>query len=151
MTPVPSLALKDRLEIRELEARYALATDTGDAIARANTFTPDGVLESGGIRYEGRAAIAMQTTELWARNEPNRYGARPGETQHWIHNLVIDGHGHRATAVAYVMLMLATDEGAKAVFIGQYLDTLEKVDGGWLFARKVSQTWPVPVNRPSTS
>lgn len=135
------LDVKDKLEIQELEARYARATDTGDALGRSATFLVDGILEGGTSRFEGRAAIAQQTHDVWSGREANRFGAQPGEMQHWIHSLIIDGDDDNATALAYLALVVRGTSGPRIAFVGQYHDTLRKVDGRWFFAHKVSEPW----------
>ena len=50
------LSLADRLEIRELIARYNWAIDTRDGVAVADTFVPDGVFDGGRV-FRGREEL----------------------------------------------------------------------------------------------
>jgi hypothetical protein len=125
------ISFEDKIAIQELSARYVLAVDNGDGDGRAETFLPDGVFEGGGGRFEGRAAIAEQTNAGRRNPQPNRWGALPGETQHWVQNYVIDGGADQATATAYVALVHVA---GRILLVGRYYDTLRKVDGRWFFA-----------------
>jgi SnoaL-like domain len=136
------LTVEDKFEIQELEARYARATDMGDGWRRAATFLPDGAFEGSAGRLIGREAIAKQTLDDWSLEEPNRYGARRGETQHWIHNIVVAEDSDGATADAYFALLQRTDDGARTLLLGHHHDILRKVGGRWFFAEKVFEPWP---------
>lgn len=53
-------------------------------------------------------------------------------------NLVIDGHGDKATLQAYVQMyaLLGDPPRQEITASGKYTDTLAKVDGNWRFVRR---------------
>src|SRR5215472_10773149 len=117
-----------------------MLTAEEDGEARAATFLPDGVFEGTVGRFEGRAAIAAHTNEGRKNPHPNRWGAMPGELQHWVFNYVIDGAGDEATARSYIGLVRATGE---VLLVGRYTDRVRKIEGRWLFAHRHFEPLPV--------
>ncbi len=128
-----SLTWEDRLEIRELVARYDHAIDSGDAEGWIECFTEDGVWD-GGPRVEGRAALLA-----FARSLPTDpdfavfRGAR-----HFVTNFLIDGDGDGDEArLRCDNLMLRPRAGGVEALAGaDYDDRLRRVDGRWLFASR---------------
>jgi len=120
-----ALSVADRLEILELLARYAHATDTIDAEARASVFTDDGVFDASNSRLQGR-------TELLAARRP----ANASSLRHWVNNTVIEGDRDAARAKTYLAVVDTAGEGAQpSIWLtGIYYDTLRKVGGRWRFA-----------------
>ena len=120
----------DQLEILALAARYSHAVDGGDGAAFAATFTEGGVLDAGQLVVEGRRALAR-----FAEGLPRSHRA----PRHVASNLVVEGDGARATLRAYVqMYALAGDPPAQRIVAsGRYDDTLVKLDGRWVFERRV--------------
>lgn len=120
----PSAA--DKIEIMELAARYNHAIDHQDAQAWADLFTEDGVFKTGdSIRAQGRAALVAYVEKAKAG------GVR---TRHWTTNALIDGDGERARLRLYVAAYnLADGQLAAPYVMGEYDDTLVKVNGSWKF------------------
>ncbi len=116
------LTAQDRLEILELLARYAHATDRVDAVARADVFTDDGVFDASGPALHGRDAL------LNAKRPANA-----ADLRHWVNNSVIEGEGDTARAVTY-LAVIDTAEPLQIWLTGVYYDTLRKLDGRWRFA-----------------
>lgn len=122
-----TLPAADRLAILELVARYNRAVDSGDADARAETFTADGVWDSetGGV-IRGREAI----------REHARTRAPFAHTwRHWTNSPVVEGGGGEARARQY-LLLLGIDGPPRPRLIGAYEDTLRREPDGWRFARR---------------
>src|SRR3984893_11244433 len=90
-----SLSPEDRLAVIELYARNAWAFDTGDVDAFVATFTPDGVLDLA-KRHEGEAAI--RAFGVLARDQDPWLP----RSQQLVSQIIIDGHGERASVRAYV-------------------------------------------------
>src|SRR5258706_11784454 len=129
------LTLEDRLAIRELNGRFVVATDTGDGAGRAATFLPDGEFHGTAGAFRGREAIAAPITAQWLSGKPNRWGALPGDCQHWVLNLVTDGDGDEASAQSYIALVQSSAEGGRILLMGRNSDSLRKVDGRWYLAK----------------
>jgi hypothetical protein len=130
------LSAVDRLEIRELIARYNWAIDTRDGLGVADTFTADGVFDGATI-FRGRDEL-IGFGEL--RHRPP---ALPGVgAQHWTTNLVLDGNSQRVKARMYFIRENVDNGSVSAGVLGYYNDELVKVDGRWLFASRRFRTWP---------
>jgi hypothetical protein len=139
-----ALTLEDRVEIQELIARYCWATDTGDAEARAATFTPNAVFDGWIGILEGRAAIADQIASGWRKAIVSGQVGSRGRLQHWVTNLFIEGDGQRATARCYFVLIQGQRDEAHMTGMGQYRNDLVKTEDGWLFEKMTVADWPGP-------
>ena len=126
----------DRVEIGDLVARYNKAIDTGDAEGWAATFTKDG--EFNGI--VGDFVGTDQLTAFVRAYASEEQYAAFASAQHWVTNIVIegdDGDPDRAEMFAHVMMVAPQDDGGRIILVGHYEDTLRRVDGRWLFARRI--------------
>ena len=125
-----ALTTDDQLEIQGLVARYSHAVDGGDGAAFADTFTTTGVLDAGALLVEGREAL-----EQFAIGLPHTYRA----PRHIASNLVIEGDGNRATLLAYVQMYGLVGEPPRQEVLasGTYADRLVRVNGRWVFERRV--------------
>jgi ketosteroid isomerase-like protein len=114
---------EDRASIHDLQARYELALDSGDAGAYAALFTKDGVLEAPGDVARGRDAIA---------------GSLRVATRRVVTNVVIRLDGDKATSTASWIEVDDKNPGRHAQLgpIGRYEDQFIKSRGTWLFARR---------------
>lgn len=124
------LGLEDRLAIQDLYARHNAYVDLGDYERWAGCFTEDGVSHTS-VRTQGRAnLVAHGRKRLEDRaGEPWKYPL------HWNNNLIVEGDGHAATALCYMMRMVRMKASGehRATHLGVYQDELVKVDGRWLF------------------
>jgi ketosteroid isomerase-like protein len=122
----PPLTTRDRIEIIELYARYAHATDGQDAVARADLFLDDGVFDPSGPTLRGRAEI------LAAPRPPNA-----GDLRHWAGMHVVEGDGETVRVTSYLAVLdtgASTGQRPHISVTGTYYDTMKKVDGRWRFA-----------------
>ena len=118
---MPSIT-EDRDEILQLAYRYNLAIDRGDAAGWADTFTPDGVFDSG-PPAEGRG-----------RDQLIAFAASVHGLRHTLANPAIDVTGDAAAMRAYFVVY----QGAAVLGTGTYEDQLVRTPGGWRFAKRVS-------------
>ena len=130
------LSLADRVEIRELIARYNWAIDTRDGVGVADTFTPDGVFDGGRI-WRGRE-------ELIAFGDlRDRPPTEPGVgSQHWVTNLVFEGNHARVHLKSFFIRQNIERGTVTSTNLGYYRDVLVNVDGRWLFERRRWRLWP---------
>ncbi len=133
--------LLDRLQIQELQSRYALAHDLTDPDMYAGVFTADAELMSGGkVMAKGRQALHDTATKDRKRfNAGAKDGERSfGKMRHVITNSVIDLQGPaKATGLCYVMtIVMIEGVGPQILGIGRYEDEYSKVDGKWYIARR---------------
>jgi uncharacterized protein (TIGR02246 family) len=132
------LSLADRIEIRELIARYNWAIDTRDGVGVADTFIADGVFDGErGEPVRGRDQL-IAFGEL--RHRPP---AEPGSgSQHWVTNLVFEGHHARARVKSFFIRQNVERGSVTSTNLGYYRDDLVNVDGRWLFERRRWRLWP---------
>jgi hypothetical protein len=131
-----------REAIRDLVARYNLYGDSGRLEEMLTLFTDDGMLEYSQGRghletYCGRARIRsfVEQTKLRFAEETAAGGGSP-YVRHHVSTHVIDVLGpDRATGRAYVLVLRASGLGEW----GRYFDDYRRVDGHWLFSRRVAR------------
>lgn len=132
------LTAEDRLEIYELYSRWCVLLNTGDEEGWARLFTDDGVWEFAhlGVRAVGREALRAFAAEVHARER--------GLTRHYMHNVLLEGHGSEVHGRADIELLdLRTDGDARIVKTARYEDRIVATDGGWRFAQR-SLFWDTP-------
>ena len=112
---------EDVTAIHQLLARYAHAIDSGNGKEWAATVTEDGVFE-----YVDRSkAVGREQIAALVRG-----GRRPYASRHMAQSAWIKVDGDTATMKAYLIVTRGTD----IIVTGGYDDTLERVNGEWLFA-----------------
>jgi hypothetical protein len=128
------LTAEDRQDIMELIARYVTRIDSGDADGYVANFVPNGIIEWANGRAEGREEIGRWITGLFAGG----IGADPPQVRHFVSLPYITGDGDRAEASTYVIVFALDSSGQVVVpSVGSYADTIIKVDGRWLFEKRV--------------
>ena len=140
--PVSSYA-EDRALIEDLQARYLFALDSFDMDTYVETFTEDGILDIVEYQVKGRDAIRKALEESRpvfdqsAGDAPK--GPYPASGRHNITNIVIKIDGDRAYGRAYWFHYGNNNPERKAVLdaYGHYEDEMVKVDGEWLFKKRV--------------
>jgi hypothetical protein len=69
---------------------------------------------------------------------PGGIGADPPQVRHFVSLPHITGDDERATAQTYVIVFGVNGEGGVTVLsVGSYTDTIVKVDGRWLFEKRI--------------
>ncbi len=128
-----TLTNHDKVEIRELVSRYNKTMDTADPDGWVETFTDDG-------EFVGVTGTFRGTDELRAfavRHATEASYAEYAAAQHWVTNLVIEGDGDDATMFSHLMMVRPEDGRGVIILLGQYNDTLRRVDGQWRFVQRV--------------
>lgn len=121
-----NLAIHDHLAIRELSARYNVASDDGDGSAFAATFTPDGILEMNGtIVCDGEDALTA-------------FASKPRGTVHYTTDAIIEVTGSSAVQRCGLLLLRRSRDGTSVRIeaTGRYRDELEQAGGQWRFKRR---------------
>ncbi|MEE2776971.1 MAG: nuclear transport factor 2 family protein [Acidobacteriota bacterium] len=119
----------DKMAIKELFGRYAMAIDTHDAQGYAAVFTENGRMELFGRVTQGREAIAGVIS-------PADGTAQQTHSQHRMYNHVIDVDGDRARSVCQFSVLLARPGSIETIAAGFYKDDVVQVDGEWLIERR---------------
>ena len=136
---------EDRALIEDLQARYMFALDFGDMDTYVNTFTENGILDIIGFKWQGRENIKKELSALSAGTEDDKPVAEdekklyPSTGRHNITNIVIKVNGNKATGRAYWFHM-GNDNPERKSYVdsyGYYEDDMEKVNGQWLFSKRV--------------
>ena len=122
----------DKMAIKELFGRYALAIDTGDAEGWAAVFTEHGQYELFGNTTKGRPAIRDAIAGRPSGDE------RPHSQQRRA-NHVIEIDGDTAHSVCEFCVIAERQGRIDTIVAGFYEDDLERVEGQWLIARRQIQ------------
>jgi uncharacterized protein (TIGR02246 family) len=121
--------LTDRIEIRELCARYCRAMDDGDAAGWAGMFTPDGVMEGSSGITEGREALTALVPRV------------TGTGIHTTTDSVVEFDGDSARHWCTVVVFTRTEGSQNGIrLVGRYEDRLRRTPEGWRIERRVIQT-----------
>ncbi len=137
----PESYAQDRAEIEDLMARYLFAMDYGDLDSYVATFTQDGIIEFASGTYSGREEI-YAAVERFKEGIGQFYTTEDGEPaalRHVLLQSVVRVEGDRAWSTSLWMEMANDGPGDsfKMGTFGIYEDELERVDGRWLFSRRV--------------
>jgi 3-phenylpropionate/cinnamic acid dioxygenase small subunit len=128
-----TVSAQDHAEIQNLYARYNHCSDAGDAEGYAACFTADGALEiePRGFRVEGRANLTAYKAQE-AAGRAGRY------RRHWNGSLHLERIGADTVRGRCYFQGFNGRPGELPVFCdaGVYEDTIVRVDGAWLFARR---------------
>jgi SnoaL-like domain len=119
------ISAQDKLEIRELASKYAIAMDEGNIEAWLETWAPHGVWEGGAGIYEGRERLRQLLPDIKERIRGKR---------HIMTNFVVTGDGVQASQTSYLLIV----DIAKTTLPGTavYVDQLEKINNQWLFVHR---------------
>lgn len=129
------LSAEDQLAIQQLVAGYAQSLDGGDADAYADKFVPNGVVEWANGKMEGREKIRAWVKSLMGSG----IGATPAQVRHFVNMPYIEASSAgRATAHTYVVIFGLNKAGNVNVpSVSSYEDTIVKVNGQWLFEKRI--------------
>jgi ketosteroid isomerase-like protein len=158
-TNVSSYA-EDRAQIEDLQARYLFALDSFDMDTYVSTFTEDGVLDIVAYQAKGRAEIRKKLEEARPVFEPSvaKKAQEPYRAtgRHNIANIVLKIEGDKAYGRAYWFHYGNNNPERRAQLdgYGHYEDEMVKVNGKWLFSKRVIYNegvaaWIAPAKNPA--
>lgn len=125
-------SIEDRFAINDLFVRYATALDGGDVDGIVSCFTEDGSLESPAVgAYSGHVGIRAFSERFAALNR------RGAQLRHVLSNLAVSVDGDTAHATCYLTNIITIDGSSQMMPPGRYMCDLRRVDGAWLFHRRV--------------
>jgi ketosteroid isomerase-like protein len=144
---------EDRAQIEDLQARYLFALDFFDLDTYVSTFTEDGELDIIEYKVKGRDAIRKAIEESRSVFD---HSASTATGRHNITNIVIKVDGDKAYGRSYWFHYSNDNPEKKAVFdgYGHYEDDMVKVNGQWLFSKRVIynegvEKWMGPTKNPA--
>jgi ketosteroid isomerase-like protein len=151
---------EDRAQIEDLQARYLFALDNFDMDTYVWTFTEDGVLDIIAYKAKGRAEIRKKLEEARPVFNPsvNQDAQKPYRAtgRHNITNIVLKIEGDKAYGRAYWFHYGNNNPERKAQLdgYGHYEDEMVKVNGKWLFSKRVIYNegvaaWIAPAKNPA--
>jgi hypothetical protein len=143
MTDLPPVSAHDKAEIHELLARYSWAFDTGDVERFVACFADDATL----------CEDVFEEVDLWVGREAIRgmaefFFSLPGFAgrQHHVSQVLIDGNAERCRVRAFCFVIEPRlNEPCAVPFAGHYDDMVVKIDGQWLFQKRLVRHWSGPV------
>jgi len=122
--------LADRAAIHDLFTRYCCALDNGEVETVVGCFTDDAVLKSPVIDLEGTDDIRAFAGRFAAQR------AAGVQFRHMVTNIAVAIDGGRATATAYLLVLISQGGSHRTLPPGRYECELVKHDGVWRFARR---------------
>ena len=130
-------ALLDKMEIIDVENRYARGVDTRDSELHGSCFAEELEVDMSGM---GMGEPLKMSGKAWAEQAVSLIGMFQA-TQHMITNHMITIEGDQATCVAYVKAQHYNPESIWTV-VGYYTNTLERTAEGWKITKlKLTPTW----------
>jgi uncharacterized protein (TIGR02246 family) len=124
-------ALEDRAAIHDLFTRYCCALDDGEIETVVACFTEDAVLKSPVIDIQGHDQIRAFAGRFAAQR------AAGTQFRHMVTNIAVTIEGDRATATAYLLVLISKDGGHRTLPPGRYECALFKENGQWRFSRRI--------------
>jgi uncharacterized protein (TIGR02246 family) len=124
-------SLADRAAIHDLFTRYCCALDNGEVETVVDCFTADAALKSPVVDLKGRDAIRAFAGRFAAQR------AAGTQFRHMVTNIAVAIDGDRATATAYLLVLISKDGGHRTLPPGRYECELVKEDGAWRFSRRL--------------
>lgn len=124
---MPDNTFEDRVLIRELYGRYALAAANQDAAAWIGSWAENGAWKTPHFETAGRAALREQWNGIWT-NFANVAAFNE------VGDIRVEGDSAEALSTVYEIITLAA--GGTLKMAGLYRDKLVREDGQWRFARR---------------
>jgi uncharacterized protein (TIGR02246 family) len=135
------MPIQDIVEIQQLYAHYAVATDTNDKETLAKIYTADAMFtledKSGAFGGGNRTFPALSASAMQKRERP--------DLTHYILNVAIDPHPQGARVTQYIAMMDFQKE--KSTTAGAFCDDLVVKDqGNWRIKKRscVVEQGPTP-------
>ena len=122
--------LADRAAIYDLFTRYCCALDNGEVETVVACFTADAALRSPVIDLKGHDEIRAFAGRFAAQR------AAGTQFRHLVTNIAAEIDGLRATATAYLLVLISQNGGHHTLPPGRYECELVKQEGEWRFSRR---------------
>lgn len=122
--------IEDRAAIHDLFTRYCCALDNGEVETVIACFTADAALKSPVIDLKGTEEILAFAGRFAAQR------AAGVQFRHMVTNIAVTLDGDRATATAYLLVLISQSDSHRTLPPGRYECDLVKQNGQWLFSRR---------------
>ena len=124
-------AFEDRAAIHDLFTRYCCALDNGEVETVVGCFTEEAALKSPMIDIRGHDQIRAFAGRFAAQRDAGT------QIRHMVTNIAVTIDGARATATAYLLVLISKGGGHRTLPPGRYECELENDSGQWRFSRRV--------------
>ena len=121
---------EDRAAIHDLFTRYCCALDNGEVETVVDCFTADAALKSPVIDIKGHDDIRAFAGRFAAQR------AAGTQFRHMVTNITAAIDGSRATATAYLLVLISKDGRHRTLPPGRYECELIKEAGTWRFSHR---------------
>jgi uncharacterized protein (TIGR02246 family) len=122
--------VQDRAAIHDLFTRYCCALDNGEIETVVACFTQDAALKSPVIDIKGHAEIRAFAGRFAAQR------AAGTQFRHFVTNIDATIDGDRASATAYLLVVISQDDAHRTLPPGRYECDVVKQNGQWRFSRR---------------
>ena len=121
---------EDRAAIHDLFTRYCCALDNGEVATVVACFTADAALKSPMIDLAGHDDIRAFAGRFAAQR------AAGVQFRHMVSNIAVTVDGDRATATAYLLVLISQNGRHRTLPPGRYECDHVRQGGEWLFSRR---------------
>ena len=122
--------LEDRAAIHDLFTRYCCALDNGEVETVVACFVEGAKLDSPMIDIRGHDEIRAFAGRFAAQR------AAGTQFRHFVTNIAVTLDSDRATATAYLLVLISKDDAHHTLPPGRYECELLRKNGRWLFSRR---------------
>jgi uncharacterized protein (TIGR02246 family) len=123
-------SIEDRAAIHDLFTRYCCALDDGEVETVVDCFTEDAALKSPVVDIAGRDEIRAFAGRFATQR------AAGTQFRHMVTNIAATIDGDRATATAYLLVLISKGGGHRTLPPGRYDCELVNRHGRWRFSRR---------------
>jgi uncharacterized protein (TIGR02246 family) len=125
------VSLEDRAAIHDLLTRYCCALDNGEVETVVDCFTADAALKSPVVDIRGREEIRAFAGRFAAQREAGT------QFRHMVTNIAVTIDGDRATAAAYLLVLISQGDSHRTLPPGRYeCEAIRQADV-WRFSRRI--------------
>jgi uncharacterized protein (TIGR02246 family) len=122
--------LEDRAAIHDLFTRYCCALDNGAVDTVVDCFTADAVLKSPVVDITGRDEIRAFAGRFAAQRDAGT------QFRHMVTNIAVAIDGDRATATAYLLVLISNGGSHRTLPPGRYECEVVNEGNVWRFSRR---------------
>lgn len=133
-------ALRDRLEIYQLTAAYGPAVDSGDSVAAAMLWAPDGGYDwGGGLAADSPRAATGREALMAMVDGPEHRSIIEAGAAHWLGFPHVTVRGDVAISIGYSCLFVRAHEGFRAARVSACHFEWARSPEGWKIVKRCNR------------